>query len=1450
MMPVCILSRAVLENQPFRSRFVLVVALFAVMLVPIRSWAQEDDDVSPGVEARYSVGSRAVTRVDPEINFVWGKAAPDPRLPAGPFTAVWTTTILIRQPGRYRLYAYTIGQVTVALDGKPVLSGIRREPGWISGGDITLGFGEKPLEVTFRKTESTTQLRLFWSSDRFPLEPLPIHQLYREEGNPAWKLFERGRQAFAAHRCNRCHRRANEPIAPPAPALTHLRGSLSRRWLAEKIRAPHSSRSDARMPSFGFSTKQADAVAAFLLSQSRTAELQHPVLKARNQKPRRKKGGKKAGKPLTPRQRQRQGKILFRSTGCLACHMVEKAGTTGPYTGGDLSRIGSKRSRDWLYTWLARPAVLNADHRMPLFRLTDAERANLAAYLSSLGRNRNNRSGGATLRTEPSRRDNPAGDTKRLVAEGRRLVLAARCAACHRINGLQADWTGIPDLSRAVANWAQSCVQDEADAERRRPGYPGVDRAALRAYITSRLGDLSPESPSARGLLVLRRRNCLQCHERGLTKGIVPIAGKMARIDSALAGQSQRMIPPALTAVGDKLKDAVLAEAVSGRQKQRRLPWLMVRMPRFEHSADDRTALVRYLIDRDRIPQGAPGESDPRSAAGALKRSQALVAGQTLIGPRGFSCTGCHILGDFHPRNVALGTRGSDLAFLGRRMRREFFTRWVRSPLRILPGTEMPSYIKPVAGVLDGQSKTQLAATWEALNDPRFKPPTDPSAVEQLLAVAAGHPARIVRDVFTNPKENGGGFIARALAIGLNNGHNILFDLDRFAVRGWTFGEFARQRTQGKSWYWDLAGLPVMTGFGSTSDFALRRRSGSEKQPIPPASQYGSNGRLRGYRSDGDGVAFEYLLWFKVDGSVRSIPVRERIRPIHSHAGKRTGWERQVTANLTGLSGFDLMVSRLVSRPQPKSSAGSPTIVRRKRDGGKQTSSTSAGWFVVQADSAGESPGNADRRTVTLRYFCSLEPERAALKIKPKPPVTKIRIDSVPGFDGTRLPLNPKIMPTAMTWTADGHLAFTSLEGHVYIAHDRDGDGVEETLTMFEEGLAAPYGIIADGRDLIVAHKPELLRLRDTDGDGHADRRIVLATGWGYTDNYHDWTCGIVRDSKRNLYVGLGSDYAQPERPKEAQRWRGTLLKIDPRGKITPLGFALRYPTGLAIDSHDRLFVSDNQGVQNTFNEINYLMPGHHYGVPSRNEIGRGFPETPPAIQVPHPWTRSVNGLTILPSRFADRALAGAGLGCEYNGRFLVRFTYEQVAGTMQGAVYPFSRSGLKPTDPNFLGPLSIAVSPAGDLYVGSIYDSGWLGGRNTGEIVRLRPNGRLPNGIRELRARPDGFEIEFFAPVNRKTAARSENYTLSAYTRVWKGGYATPDSGRHAVPVKSVSVADDAKTVRLHIGPMHAGDVYDITCGRIGTAPNPALWPDTGHYTLHRIPPSEEGTDTAGGSR
>lgn len=978
----------------------------------------------------------------------------------------------------------------------------------------------------------------------------------------------------------------------------------------------------------------------------------------------------------------------------------------------------------------------------------------------------------------------------------------------------------------------KSCVRDSSKSKSKpnQPAFEHVNHEAIKVFVDSISQDATRDTVADRGHRLLVSRNCTACHPRGLRQGLAATAGDNAATNSALRGQAPSLVPPNLNAVGDRLLNEALAKAVSGEQK-RRMDWKLIRMPKFKHSEEERQALVDYFISSDRIPDEAPSWNinDDDSKVD----DQTLLIGQELVGPKGFSCIACHQIGEYVPKKAIMGTRGSDLVGLGNRMRHSYFVRWTRSPLRIVPGVEMPSYTKAVHGVLGDNADAQLEVLWKTLADPRFEPPTNPSSVEQYFVVEEGSPPRIIRDVFTNPEENGGGYVARAFAVGFENGHSALLDLDNLTLRRWTFGDFARQRTVGKSWYWDMAGSDIVNGLNAESNYALVKSDEPDnealEEAIPPHSDNGTVGRLLDYRLVDHGVRFRFALNFEVNGTFTTIKMEETLTPIKTDRSSRSGWMRVISASEIP-SGYELLFRNVTTGVL----LGHPVGIRAS--GGIKS------FPVPKVQKPGSKlplhlrlANNTGKSNFEVRYLAKLSRPKLSITLKPLPPTPAHKITSMPGFEGVQLPLSTKIMPTAMTVLDDGRLAFASLEGHVYIAEDTDGDGVEDKLTMFEEGLSAPYGIIQDGDSLLVSHKPEILRLRDTDGDGRADERTVFSSGWGFNDNYHDWTCGIAKDAKGNFYVGIGSDYAQLKRPKEVSRWRGKVLQISPDGTPRPFAHAFRYPTGIAIDSKGNIFCTDNQGVQNTFNELNHLRDGFHFGVPKNHEQSLQVEAHPPAIQIPHDWTRSVNGITFLPEDYPQQGIAGHGVGCEFNGKRLIRFTTHEVDGILQGATYHLSKPDFPDADANFLGPISITTGPDGEIYIGSIHDSGWLGGQNTGSIVKLKPSGPLPNGIKEIQATNDGFEIRFQAAVDKSQAENPESYSLSGYTRIWKGGYATPDSGRFQPKVEKATLSVDGTSVRLKTSELKTGFVYEINCRiKINNAP---LWPTTGHYTLHRIP-------------
>ncbi|MCH8830774.1 MAG: c-type cytochrome, partial [Planctomycetes bacterium] len=426
-------------------RLRIAICLLIAIASPLSAFAQpdnDDDDFLPGLHAKYTANGKTVERLDADVSFDWRSASPDPRLSTAPFTAEWTGKLLIKKNDRYTFHAFVDGSCTLEIDGKEILKGQTRSPKWISGKPAKLRSGERNIRVRFRSTNKTRRIHLFWSADLFPLEPVPANLLFREKPFVKLKQLETGRVSFDVHRCNRCHRRANDPPSLPGPDLTHVVTNLSATELAEKIHDPRHNTPQAKMPTFGFTKDESAAVAAFLRSVSKPVTL--PKLpKQRRQKPRRKS---KYEVPEPPLSEKRAGEVLVRSVGCLACHTLDKQGNAGPYAGGDLSSVGKKRSAVWLYQWLLDPKKLNAEHRMPVFKLTKQERREIAVFLSSVRSDESKPKRTASVSKRTGTKSAPRSLTvaalqktkdATFIARGRKLVEQSRCAACHTISGVK-----------------------------------------------------------------------------------------------------------------------------------------------------------------------------------------------------------------------------------------------------------------------------------------------------------------------------------------------------------------------------------------------------------------------------------------------------------------------------------------------------------------------------------------------------------------------------------------------------------------------------------------------------------------------------------------------------------------------------------------------------------------------------------------------------------------------------------------------------------------------------------------------------------------------------------------------------------------------------------------------------------------------------------------------------
>lgn len=69
--------------------------------------------------------------------------------------------------------------------------------------------------------------------------------------------------------------------------------------------------------------------------------------------------------------------------------------------------------------------------------------------------------------------------------------------------------------------------------------------------------------------------------------------------------------------------------------------------------------------------------------------------------------------------------------------------------------------------------------------------------------------------------------------------------------------------------------------------------------------------------------------------------------------------------------------------------------------------------------------------------------------------------------------------------------------GRVSMLEDKDGDGYYEKSTVFADDLAWPSGLIWANGSLFVGATPDIWRFEDKDGDGRAEVREKVFTGFG-----------------------------------------------------------------------------------------------------------------------------------------------------------------------------------------------------------------------------------------------------------------------------------------------------------------------------------------------------------------
>lgn len=180
--------------------------------------------------------------------------------------------------------------------------------------------------------------------------------------------------------------------------------------------------------------------------------------------------------------------------------------------------------------------------------------------------------------------------------------------------------------------------------------------------------------------------------------------------------------------------------------------------------------------------------------------------------------------------------------------------------------------------------------------------------------------------------------------------------------------------------------------------------------------------------------------------------------------------------------------------------------------------------------------------------------------------------------------------PVAITFDEHGRLFVVEMidyphdsathPGRISLLEDSDGDGRFDRAQVFADDLPWPSGAFPWDGGVFVAASPDFLYLKDTTGDGRADLRRVVYTGFGNTvpEPMPDMVVnGFAWGPDNRIYGATSRNGGHVQAPGSRQTFdlRSRDFSIDPRTlHLRPESGGGQF--GVTFDDYGRRFVSSN----------------------------------------------------------------------------------------------------------------------------------------------------------------------------------------------------------------------------------------------------------------------------------
>lgn len=419
------------------------------------------------------------------------------------------------------------------------------------------------------------------------------------------------------------------------------------------------------------------------------------------------------------------------------------------------------------------------------------------------------------------------------------------------------------------------------------------------------------------------------------------------------------------------------------------------------------------------------------------------------------------------------------------------------------------------------------------------------------------------------------------------------------------------------------------------------------------------------------------------------------------------------------------------------------------------------------------------------------------------------------GFEMQRVAAEPLVTdPIAMSFDENGRLFVVEMRdyseddkaflGRIRLLVDSDRDGVYDQSTVYAEGLSWPTALLAVNGGVLVGAPPEIYFLRDRDGDGKADERKHLFTGfarsnvqgllnsfqWGLDNRIHGAT------SSSGAVVLLGPDHPDFDAAKAATQnglaLRGRDFAIDPRTwKMTATSGGAQH--GMSRDDFGTTYVCHNSDhLQQVMFEDRYVARNPYLAPPaSRLSIAEDGPQADVYRTSPvEPWRivrtrlRSkgvIPGVVEGGGRPAGYFTSATGVTIYRGNAWPAEYQGIAVVGDVGGNL--IHRKRLEPAGiPNvgrrldqkvefvtsediWFRPVQFANAPDGTLYVADMYREviehpaslhpvikkhlDLTSGRDRGRIYRIAPVGARPSAPPQLSAASTADLVQTLAHPN-----------------------------------------------------------------------------------------------------